>query len=157
MKTESSFGVSEKMVKVHLFLLLSARHNQGPGTNPAGSTKEIGKVGTTQQAAKLEKLRPFPPTRDPRAAGVTGRGSRDSVCLAGEAPSCGSLAFPTDEGCCCRSGAPGMSDPARPRGRQRARLLRPWDSPGKNIGVACHFLLQLVIEARSNAVKGNIA
>ena len=22
------------------------------------------------------------------------------------------------------------------------RLLRPWDSPGKNIGVGCHFLLQ---------------
>ena len=25
---------------------------------------------------------------------------------------------------------------------QPARLLRPWDSPGKNIGVGCHFLLQ---------------
>ena len=24
------------------------------------------------------------------------------------------------------------------------RLLRPWDSPGKNIGVGCHFLLQYV-------------
>ena len=23
-----------------------------------------------------------------------------------------------------------------------ARLLCPWDSPGKNTGVACHFLLQ---------------
>ena len=23
-----------------------------------------------------------------------------------------------------------------------ARLLRPWDSPGKNTGVGCHFLLQ---------------
>ena len=23
-----------------------------------------------------------------------------------------------------------------------ARLLCPWDSPGKNIGVGCHFLLQ---------------
>ena len=23
-----------------------------------------------------------------------------------------------------------------------ARLLHPWDSPGKNIGVGCHFLLQ---------------
>ena len=22
------------------------------------------------------------------------------------------------------------------------RLLRPWDSPGKNTGVGCHFLLQ---------------
>ena len=25
---------------------------------------------------------------------------------------------------------------------QPTRLLRPWDSPGKNIGVGCHFLLQ---------------
>ena len=27
-------------------------------------------------------------------------------------------------------------------GLQPARLLCPWDSPGKNIGVGCHFLLQ---------------
>ena len=26
--------------------------------------------------------------------------------------------------------------------RQPTRLLCPWDSPGKNTGVACHFLLQ---------------
>jgi len=26
--------------------------------------------------------------------------------------------------------------------RQPNRLLRPWDSPGKNTGVGCHFLLQ---------------
>ena len=26
--------------------------------------------------------------------------------------------------------------------RQPPRLLRPWDSPGKNTGVGCHFLLQ---------------
>ena len=25
---------------------------------------------------------------------------------------------------------------------QPTRLLHPWDSPGKNIGVCCHFLLQ---------------
>ena len=25
-----------------------------------------------------------------------------------------------------------------------ARLLCPWDSPGKNIGVGCHFLLQRI-------------
>ena len=30
----------------------------------------------------------------------------------------------------------------RPHGRQPTRLLRPWDSPGKNTGVGCHFLLQ---------------
>ena len=30
----------------------------------------------------------------------------------------------------------------RPHRRQPNRLLRPWDSPGKNTGVGCHFLLQ---------------
>ena len=28
--------------------------------------------------------------------------------------------------------------------RQSTRLPRPWDSPGKNTGVGCHFLLQRV-------------
>ena len=28
-----------------------------------------------------------------------------------------------------------------PHGLQPTRLLRPWDFPGKNIGVGCHFLL----------------
>ena len=31
---------------------------------------------------------------------------------------------------------------ARPQRRKPTRLPRPWDSPGKNIGVGCHFLLQ---------------
>ena len=35
-----------------------------------------------------------------------------------------------------------VSDSLRPRGLQPARLLCPWDSPGKNTGVGCHFLLQ---------------
>ena len=30
----------------------------------------------------------------------------------------------------------------RPHGLQTARLLCPWDSPGKNTGVCCHLLLQ---------------
>ena len=30
----------------------------------------------------------------------------------------------------------------RPHRRQLTRLLYPWDSPGKNTGVGCHFLLQ---------------
>ena len=37
-----------------------------------------------------------------------------------------------------------MSDSVRPHRRQPTRLPRPWDSPGKNIGVGCHFLLQCV-------------
>ena len=35
-----------------------------------------------------------------------------------------------------------MSDSLRPHRRQPTRLPRPWDSPGKNTGVGCHFLLQ---------------
>ena len=30
----------------------------------------------------------------------------------------------------------------RPQRRQPTRLPRPWDSPGNNTGVGCHFLLQ---------------
>ena len=35
-----------------------------------------------------------------------------------------------------------MSDSVRPHRRQPTSLPRPWDSPGKNTGVGCHFLLQ---------------
>ena len=35
-----------------------------------------------------------------------------------------------------------MSGSVRPHRGQPARLPRPWDSPGKNTGVGCHFLLQ---------------
>ena len=35
-----------------------------------------------------------------------------------------------------------MSDSLRPHRWQPTRLPRPWDSPGKNTGVGCHFLLQ---------------
>ena len=35
-----------------------------------------------------------------------------------------------------------MSDSVRPHRRLPTRLLCPWDSPGKNTGVGCHFLLQ---------------
>ena len=35
-----------------------------------------------------------------------------------------------------------MSDSVRPHRRQPTRLHHPWDSPGKNTGVGCHFLLQ---------------
>ena len=35
-----------------------------------------------------------------------------------------------------------MSDSVRPHRLQPTRLPRPWDSPGKNTGVGCHFLLQ---------------
>ena len=35
-----------------------------------------------------------------------------------------------------------MSDSVWPHRWQPNRLPRPWDSPGKNTGVGCHFLLQ---------------
>ena len=35
-----------------------------------------------------------------------------------------------------------MSDSVRPHRRQPIRLRHPWDSPGKNTGAGCHFLLQ---------------
>ena len=38
-----------------------------------------------------------------------------------------------------------VSDSLRPQGLYPARLLCPWDSPGKNTGVGCHSLLQGII------------
>ena len=35
-----------------------------------------------------------------------------------------------------------MSDSVRPHRWQPTRLPHPWDSPGKNTGVGCHYLLQ---------------
>ena len=35
-----------------------------------------------------------------------------------------------------------MSNSVRPHRQQPNRLPCPWDSPGKNTGVGCHFLLQ---------------
>ena len=35
-----------------------------------------------------------------------------------------------------------MSDSVQPHRRQPIRLPHPWDSPSKNTGVGCHFLLQ---------------
>ena len=43
--------------------------------------------------------------------------------------------------CCCQV-ASVVSDSVRPHRRQPTRLPHPWDSPGKNTGMGCHFLLQ---------------
>ena len=37
---------------------------------------------------------------------------------------------------------PVVSDSLRPHRQQPTRLPCPWDSPSKNTGVGCHFLLQ---------------
>ena len=44
--------------------------------------------------------------------------------------------------CCCCCVTSVVSDSVRPHRRQPTRLPRPWDSPGKNTGVCCYFLLQ---------------
>ena len=44
--------------------------------------------------------------------------------------------------CCCCCITSVMSDSVQPHRRQPTKLPRPWDSPGKNTGVGCHFLLQ---------------
>ena len=46
---------------------------------------------------------------------------------------------------CCEV-ASVVSDSLRPHRLQPTRLLRPWDSPGKNTGVGCPFLLQCMNE-----------
>ena len=42
--------------------------------------------------------------------------------------------------CCCVTSF--VSDPVQPHRWQPTRPPHPWDSPGKNTGVGCHFLLQ---------------
>ena len=43
-----------------------------------------------------------------------------------------------------------MSGSVQPHGLQPTRLLHPRDSPGKNTGVGCHFLLQCMkVESES--------
>ena len=55
--------------------------------------------------------------------------------------------------CCCQV-ASVVSDSVRPHGQQPTRLLRPWDSPGKNTGVGCHFLLQCMkVESESEVTQ----
>ena len=44
--------------------------------------------------------------------------------------------------CCCCWVASVVSDSVQPHRLQPTRLPCPWDSPGKNTGVGCHFLLQ---------------
>ena len=45
-----------------------------------------------------------------------------------------------------------VSDSVWPHRRQPTRLPRPWDSPGKNTGVGCHFLLQCMKVKSENEV-----
>ena len=46
-----------------------------------------------------------------------------------------------------------MSDSVWPHRQQPTRLPHPWDSPGKNTGVGCHFLLQCMKVKSENEVS----
>ena len=47
-----------------------------------------------------------------------------------------------------------MFNSVRPHRRQPTRLPRPWDSPGKNTGASCHFLLQCMkVKSESEVVQ----
>ena len=49
-----------------------------------------------------------------------------------------------------------VSDSVRPHRWQPTRFPRPWDSPGKNTGVGCHFLLQCMkVKSESHSVVSN--
>ena len=51
-----------------------------------------------------------------------------------------------------------MSDSVRPHRWQPTRLPRPWDSPGKNTGVGCHFLLQCMkVKSKSEVSQSCLA
>ena len=55
---------------------------------------------------------------------------------------------------CCWQAASVMSDSVRLHGLQPTRLLCSWDSPGKNTGVGCHFLLQCMkVESESEVAQ----
>ena len=45
-----------------------------------------------------------------------------------------------------------MPDSLRPHGLQPTRLLCPWDFPGKDTGVGCHFLLQGMLKLKLQKV-----
>ena len=55
--------------------------------------------------------------------------------------------------CCCYITSV-VSDSVWPQRRQPTRLLCPWDAPGKNTGVGCHFLLQCMkVKSESEVVQ----
>ena len=55
--------------------------------------------------------------------------------------------------CCYYYVASVVSNSVRPHRRQPTGLPRPWDSPGKNTGVGCHFLLQNDHDCIKSALK----
>ena len=55
--------------------------------------------------------------------------------------------------CCCQV-ISAVSDTGGPHRWQPIRLPHPWNSPGKNTGVGCHFLLQCMkVKSESEVVQ----
>ena len=77
---------------------------------------------------------------DVQAGFRKGRGTRDQIAnnhwIIVKAREC-------QKNVCCEV-ASVVSDSVRPHRRKPTRLPRPWDSPGKNTGMGCHFLLQKI-------------
>ena len=46
-----------------------------------------------------------------------------------------------------------MSDSVQTHRRQATRLRHPWDSPGKNTGVGCHFLQCMKVKSESEVAQ----
>ena len=64
------------------------------------------------------------------------------------------LSCPPAKECCCCLVASVVSDSVRPHRQQPTRLPRPWDSPGKNTGVGCHFLPQCMkVKSESEVIQ----
>ena len=59
--------------------------------------------------------------------------------------------------CCCRCCwvTSVIPDSVRPCKRQPTRLFCPWDSPGKNTGLGCHFLLQYMHACQVTSVMSD--
>ena len=54
--------------------------------------------------------------------------------------------------CSCYEASSVVSDSLRPHGLQPTRFLRPWDFPGKNTGVGCHFLFQEIFPTQGSSL-----
>ena len=56
--------------------------------------------------------------------------------------------------CCCCYVTSIMPDSVRPHRPQPIRLRSPWDSPGKDTGMGCHFLLQgMIVKSESEVFQ----
>ena len=87
-------------------------------------------------AFRSSNLRPDPPHSRP---GHYGRST--SLCWLWPSPNNVRRPLKAEESCCCLVTSV-VSNSVWPHRRHPIRLPCPWDSPGKNTAVGCHFLLQ---------------